>query len=245
MLLFAFLFLFAFADVPDAVSQTATFALLKPLHEKNIPRVYVPSSLPPLNEFTLCHWYRPLAGVISNSSMLDYASTECHDEIHSGMTFQSDTVYISVKNFWRSFRLQEGFFRYDINVTQWMHMCFTFSSYTNSVNFYIDGKLHNKVTDLNYNRSIVGGGHLYFLANEIDIISTSLFHTYNSGEISELHLWDTVLCPSQIKNVSLCSSDLVGNVLNWKKLKMQLFDGVEVRLIDNEDICAEQKKCAA
>lgn len=230
--------LMQFTNLLQAASREKTFGLCGFTLSTQFPRAYIVSTLPPLAEFTLCHWFRPLAVSAGGNTIFDYTLSEKSNEIQSFLYNDNKEVRINIKDTQVKYVSDAPV----TNITKWVHTCFTFSSYTGSINFYLDGQLKKNIIDLKSNQSTAGGGDVHLLENQQSKGSRTFFPgDEGQGEVAEVHLWDTVLCSSQIEELSNCSSELDGNVLNWKRMKMELFDGIEVRFID--DIC-EEKKCS-
>ncbi|KAM5170564.1 LOW QUALITY PROTEIN: uncharacterized protein ACMZJ9_003479 [Mantella aurantiaca] len=101
----------------------------------------------------------------------------------------------------------------------WRHTCVTWDSYTGVIQLWVNGKLYPrkvsmKGSSIAAESSIVLGQEQYSFGGGFNA-SQSLV-----GEISDVHMWDYVLNPYDIRKV--ISDDLHGNVISWKALLFEM-----------------------
>ncbi|XP_040203102.1 uncharacterized protein LOC120933773 [Rana temporaria] len=102
------------------------------------------------------------------------------------------------------------------------HTCVTWDSDTGVVQLWVNGKLYPEGV------SMKGSS----IAAEASIVLGQKQNSFNAsqslvGEISDVHMWDYVLTPEDIKKV--LSGDLHGNVINWLSLHYEIKGDVLVQ----------------
>ncbi|XP_040203103.1 uncharacterized protein LOC120933776 [Rana temporaria] len=102
------------------------------------------------------------------------------------------------------------------------HTCVTWDSDTGVVQLWVNGKLYPEGVSMK--GSSIAAETSIVLGQERDSFNVSqLFF----GEIGDVHMWDYVLTPEDIKKV--ISGDLHGNVINWLSLHYEIKGNVFVQ----------------
>ncbi|XP_040198102.1 C-reactive protein-like [Rana temporaria] len=102
-------------------------------------------------------------------------------------------------------------YKTDSDSLNWRHICVTWDSDTGVFQFWFNGKI--------YPRKVFAKGSSF---NRVtNIVMGRLYGAPEAqksfvGEISDVHMWDFVLTPSDIQKV--ISGDRYGNVISWKSL---------------------------
>ncbi|XP_073479438.1 uncharacterized protein [Aquarana catesbeiana] len=110
-------------------------------------------------------------------------------------------------------------FKTDLESLDWRHICVTWDSDTGVVQIWVNGKLYPrrvsmKGSSITAETSIVLGQDQDSFGGKFDDKQSLV------GEISDVHMWDYVLTPEDIKKV--ISGEHNGNVINWISLYFEI-----------------------
>ncbi|XP_077327302.1 uncharacterized protein LOC143962130 [Lithobates pipiens] len=110
-------------------------------------------------------------------------------------------------------------FKADSESLEWRHICVTWDSNTGVVQLWVNGKLYPrrvsmKGSSIAAETSIVLGQEQDSFGGKFDDKQSLV------GEISDVHMWDYVLTPEDIKKV--ISGRHNGNVINWISLYIEI-----------------------
>ncbi|XP_077327303.1 serum amyloid P-component-like [Lithobates pipiens] len=119
-----------------------------------------------------------------------------------------------------------NFITADSELLDWRHTCVTWDSDTGLVQLWVNGKLYpggvsSKGSSIETAMSLILGQKQGSYGGGFDA-SQSLV-----GEISDVHMWDYVLTPEDIRKVT--SGDLHGNILSWQSLLYEIKGEVLVK----------------
>ncbi|XP_064416292.1 neuronal pentraxin-2 [Latimeria chalumnae] len=113
-----------------------------------------------------------------------------------------------------------------INDGEWHHVCITWSTRDGIWESYQDGVKRGGGENLAPWHPIKPGG-VFILGQEQDTLGGRFDATQAFvGDMSDFHLWDHVLTPSEIFDLATCSSHLTGNILQWAEPEVELHGGV-------------------
>uniref|UniRef100_T1IGW4 Pentraxin family member n=1 Tax=Strigamia maritima TaxID=126957 RepID=T1IGW4_STRMM len=182
----------------------------------------------PLKELTLCYWVRP-HNHTSNVSMtvLSYAHPKRADELLAGLVTGSGVFFHRQK---RDKNVSPAHSTYSIQVGQWTHVCITWSSLTGTTRIFINGKHANAFSDIAFGEVVETGG-VVVIGQDQNIYGGSFKKDSGlQGDLSELHLWDTMLC-DEIEKIYKCEIPTDGNVISWSKSRKIFYSGVQTSAI--------------
>ncbi|XP_077327320.1 C-reactive protein-like [Lithobates pipiens] len=110
-------------------------------------------------------------------------------------------------------------FKTDSESLDWRHICVTWDSDTGVVQLLVNGKLYPRRVSMK--GSSIAAETSIVLGQEQDSFGGN-FDAKQSlvGEISDVHMWDYVLTPEDIKKV--ISGRHNGNVINWISLYLEI-----------------------
>ena len=104
---------------------------------------------------------------------------------------------------------------------EWHHICVSWESSSGSWKFYKDGGLIKEGTNLKRGHTIRQGGTLAF-GQDQDSVGGGFEKSQSfQGKLSGINVWDNVLTPDKIKNVStscVLNEEDNGNVYNWVEI---------------------------
>ncbi|PIO34338.1 hypothetical protein AB205_0108440, partial [Aquarana catesbeiana] len=110
-------------------------------------------------------------------------------------------------------------FNTDSESLDWRHICVTWDSNTGVVQLWVNGKLYPRRVSMK--GSSIAAETSIVLGQEQDSFG-GRFNEKQSlvGELSDVHIWDYVLTPEDIKKV--ISGEHNGNVINWLSLYYEI-----------------------
>ncbi|XP_053330377.1 C-reactive protein-like [Spea bombifrons] len=111
----------------------------------------------------------------------------------------------------------------DTEVLEWKHTCVSWDSGTGVIELWVNGKLYpRKVSNKGFTIPVP---YSIILGQEQDSFGGG-FDAKQSfvGEISDVHMWDYVLTPEDIRKV--LSNEKSGNVISWNSLQYERKGGV-------------------
>ncbi|XP_073479436.1 serum amyloid P-component-like [Aquarana catesbeiana] len=110
-------------------------------------------------------------------------------------------------------------FKTDSESLDWRHICVTWDSNTGVVQLWVNGKLYPRRVSMN--GSSIAAETSIVLGQEQDSFGGKFDDKQSLvGEISDVHMWDYVLTPENIKKV--ISGEHNGNVINWISLYLEI-----------------------
>uniref|UniRef100_A0A4W6FF61 Si:dkey-283b15.2 n=1 Tax=Lates calcarifer TaxID=8187 RepID=A0A4W6FF61_LATCA len=109
---------------------------------------------------------------------------------------------------------------------KWHHVCVTWSTRDGQWEAYQDGVQRGSGINLSPWHPIKPGG-VFILGQEQDTLGGRFDATQSFvGEMSDLHMWSTVLSASDIYSLASCGSHLRGDVIAWSDTEVELHGGV-------------------
>ena len=110
------------------------------------------------------------------------------------------------------------------NDDKWHHICVSWENTAGLMNLYKDGVLSANATNFKAGHVIRSGGSL-MLGQEQDSFASGLDSTQSfQGFLSNLNVWDYVVCQEIITRMSKACISGKGNVYQWSNFK-QAFVG--------------------
>ena len=105
------------------------------------------------------------------------------------------------------------------NDNNWHHICVTWKNTAGLMHFYKDGVLSANATNFKTGHVIRSGGSL-MLGQEQDSFASGLDSAQSfQGFLSNLNVWDYVVCQEIIKRMSKVCMSGRGNVYEWSNFK--------------------------
>jgi hypothetical protein len=101
------------------------------------------------------------------------------------------------------------------------HLCVTWQSSDGNFDVYVNGTVAFNTTAMT--GKILPGGGPWVIGQDQDSVGGG-FDAYQAlvGEVSEVHVWNRVLSPAEIKVLaSSCAQDLVGNYVAYTDFKIK------------------------
>ncbi|KAF4087713.1 hypothetical protein AMELA_G00073770 [Ameiurus melas] len=119
------------------------------------------------------------------------------------------------------------------------HLCVTWESSTGNTAFWVDG--HRSMLNIYRRGHIVQPNGAIIIGQDADSLLGKFDEKQSFvGEITDLHMWDSVLRACQIEQLYEKKYDAPsGNVLNWNSLKYKIYGNVVEKHTSQEvsDIC--------
>ncbi|XP_066578759.1 serum amyloid P-component [Amia ocellicauda] len=172
----------------------------------------------PLYAFTACLRFisdRPLGALFSIATR----------EMHNGILLlkeRSGFYQVYIQN------QMVDFVAVEKRPPEWNHVCATWESGTGLVQLWVNG-VGSVFQGLNRGGS-VGPLPSIVLGQDQDNYGGGFqIHQSFQGQISDVHLWDHVLPPCEIFDVSRGSTSTQGNVLNWRAMRYSMAGYVILR----------------
>ncbi|XP_043938339.1 mucosal pentraxin-like [Protopterus annectens] len=190
-----------------------------PSRTKNSYVTVIPEEYKPLKEFTACLQ----ANTTMDGSLFSFTSRKYDNEIL--LFILPGVIYkVFVGN-----KLSK--FPVPVLPKGWIHYCISWQSYSGKVQVWMNGKrlsysILNKGYVIPQNPSII-------LGQEQDSFGGG-FDTRQSfvGEIADVHMWDRELSSTEIKFVFEGDSSIKGNIINWDKVKYNLYGNVLIKPLE-------------
>ncbi|XP_069478475.1 C-reactive protein-like [Ambystoma mexicanum] len=125
-----------------------------------------------------------------------------------------------------------------LNELEWRHICGTWDSSSGVTQLWLNGKpLARKVMKRG---AVIQTPLNVILGQEQDSFGGSFDKNQSfEGEISDLHVWDHVLSPSDIQQVFLNNKHLNGNVISWRDLPFEINGDVLIVPVQ-KGVCEDQ-----
>jgi len=210
--------------------------------------------IPVLKEFTACHWEKTkyFSSDIMNVWAYCIANKAKKSSMHcvqlyttgNGTTTNQQLLLLSWVEFVdnRTRGREVGVNIKDYRHRNWNHICWSYSSISNTNKFYYNGKLLG-VISMENGYPIPTAGELemasFIIGQEPDAFNGkfSVAQLFN-GEVSELNLWDTILSDDDVLALGHCKSFLKGNILPWQK-NWIVNHGARILDVNSEMFCKE------
>uniref|UniRef100_T1JDF1 Pentraxin (PTX) domain-containing protein n=1 Tax=Strigamia maritima TaxID=126957 RepID=T1JDF1_STRMM len=177
----------------------------------------------PLNDFTLCHWSRTNVNNELHAAVFSYAVSDEHNSI---LTFIQHNKAIQ---FGRNLMLTE--IKTNIQSINWIQTCVTWSILQNSCQVFVNGERFGNGSGIG-SKPVPPNG-VVILGQEQDGAGEKFdINQALTGQISELHLWDYILTPHTIKQVSRCDPLEEGNIIAWSQATWALYNGTRISPVD-------------
>ncbi|XP_073480391.1 C-reactive protein-like [Aquarana catesbeiana] len=121
---------------------------------------------------------------------------------------------------------EQSAFKTDPETLAWKHTCATWDSTTGVIQLWINGKLYprkvsKKGSTIGAETSIVLGQDQDTFGGGFDINQSFV------GEISDVHMWNYILTPDEMKGV--ISGHVKGNHINWNSLNYEIKGNILVQ----------------
>uniref|UniRef100_A0A1W7RAR3 Pentraxin family member n=1 Tax=Hadrurus spadix TaxID=141984 RepID=A0A1W7RAR3_9SCOR len=197
-----------------------------PSTSSSFPRLRLENTLPTLREFSFCAWVRLYSLPGNYSTILSYAISRTDNELLF-LLFNNTNKPV--------FRIYLGGIYKDVpcypdwEVGTWRHICVSWFGANEIAKTYINGEPCEEVK-VGYGNLNVPGGGVLIIGQEQDALDSKFdAHQAWHGDMTDIHLWDEVLCVEQIRDIGLCGEARKfreGNIINWKETPMAIFDGV-------------------
>ncbi|XP_013780657.1 C-reactive protein 1.1-like [Limulus polyphemus] len=214
--------------------EISSCIIFPPSTTTSFPRLVMVETLPTLQEFTLCYWFK-IHRLDKRLHIFSYAHDAQSNEI---------LTYVDVENV-------IGFYvsgtpelqvqcPYYLRIGKWHHVCYVWSSWEGQATLVVDSfGCHGNKTGMHKGGTVRSGGALV-LGQDQDKVGGGFDPKQNmEGRLSELHLWDSALNSEQILRLSRCTDiserSIYGNLIRWEKTPFQFYDGV---VLSPNNICA-------
>ncbi|XP_013786786.1 C-reactive protein 1.1-like [Limulus polyphemus] len=230
-MVFTFSWLLAHALEEGEITSKVKFP---PSTASSFPRLVMDGTLPNLQEFTLCYWFK-VHRLDRRLHIFSYAQDATDNEI---------LTYVEAGNvmgFYIGGKLQLQIkCPSDIEVGKWHHVCYVWSSWEGGSSIIMNGyRCHGNSTGVNKGKTVQAGGTVV-LGQEQDTVGGGFVASESmEGELSELNMWNSALDSKQILHLSKCADvserHLYGNIIRWEKTTFIFYDGVAV---SPNEICA-------
>ena len=207
--------------------------------------------IPPMKEFTACFWeklryfatdYTAVWGYCKQKSKTDQ-SIKCTQFYHRG-TPSTMNRHINVYGW------LDGKTEVTVKITNylhqtWNHFCWKYSSSTGNNTFYYNGEFVDSVSIKE--KPIIGSDtnlpEALIIGQEQDAIKgryepSQMFN----GEISELHIWNTLLEDTTISSISQCKDFTKGNIVTWEKESYLINGAIVTEVADPTMFCKHEPK---
>ncbi|XP_072890706.1 mucosal pentraxin-like [Hemitrygon akajei] len=181
-----------------------------------------PSSFTDLTAFTVC--LRAASELTRSYSLFSYATSGHHNELLIWYTANGHiTLYIYNEIAVFSLPKMDALLR---------HICVTWESREGLVTIWVNGK--RSLQKIGGKGRVVKGSGQFILGQEQDSVGGG-FDIQQSfvGEITDVHMWDFVLEPSEIETANEGCFCTGGNIINWGTTSY--VSGGTVTIKDNND----------
>ncbi|KAM5129392.1 C-reactive protein-like [Mantella aurantiaca] len=149
-----------------------------------------------------------------------FSVAECSKEHNTFVIFSEPPNACSVY-----VKEEENKIKIDSEMLQWKHTCVTWDSTTGVVQLWVNGKLYPR--RVSKKGVTIGPEISIVLGQEQDSFGGGFQLSQSfSGEISDVHMWDDVLTPEDIRKVM--SGDHEGNLINCNSLTYEIRGNVLV-----------------
>ncbi|XP_077326955.1 C-reactive protein-like [Lithobates pipiens] len=121
---------------------------------------------------------------------------------------------------------EKSIFRTEPETLAWKHTCATWDSTTGVIQLWINGKLYPR--KISKKGSTIGAETRIVLGQDQDTFGGG-FNINQSfvGEISDVHMWNYILTPDEMKGVM--SGHVKGNHINWNSLNYEIKGNILVQ----------------
>ncbi|XP_032901403.1 C-reactive protein-like isoform X4 [Amblyraja radiata] len=175
-----------------------------------------------LSAFTLC--FRAASEETRSYGLFSYATDSNANEL---LLWQESKTQLRVE-----FRSQKSVFILPEMNSLLRHICVTWESQEGEITVWVNGR--RSVRKFVGKGRVVKGFGQFILGQEQDSVGGGFDASQSFvGEISDVHLWDHVLQPNEIKTVSQGCLRYGGNIIDWGSTHYT-FDGI-VAIKDNKD----------
>ena len=203
--------------------------------------------IPPLKEFTTCHWEKLSFFGTKSSHIWSYCFVQSRNEtgISCVQLYSQGDVKSSFRNIVYSLWVTKGIVNKAMDIPfpvesfqhrTWNHICFVYSSITKTTALYYNGKLTG--TKNHSSLPIIPGSeavdeYSFIFGQEPDSIRGDYsYHQALFGSIAEFNLWNISIEKSEINDMATLNSFPSGNVISWQK---QHFKWQDVKVSDIKD----------
>ncbi|XP_062278766.1 C-reactive protein-like [Scomber scombrus] len=194
--------------------------------ETNTAHVRLTTSRQVFSAITVC--YRSFTDVERAHAFFSLATPTTINGFMIQKGSASNVVEFFIQNSWVTIGGQD----YKLNI--WHSICSTWDSASGLVQLWLDGKPSNR--KFISSGSNINGPIIIVLGQDQDSYGGG-FDSKQSfvGMMSDVHVWDYIISPCEIKKYMEGPNFTSGNVLNWKALEFQTRGRVLVE--DKEIIC--------
>ena len=208
-------------------------------------------SLPPIKQFTECHWEKLNFFNLKSHSIWNYCTiknkTDPMDcvQLWYGREFLSAGRDIQV-----GIKIGNGHIGYVVMKPfphrAWNFLCWSYESRTGENKLYLNGKIQGSVK-FDYGREIKGSNEVHDSSFSIGQEPDAFRGKYDvrqafRGSISELNMWNYVLSEANISSLAACKEHGKGNVIAWSVENFKLFDVLAEEVTDVKQFCIPEEK---
>ena len=186
--------------------------------------VEIDQNIPPLKEFTACHWEKIRYFSSQAMTIWAYCIADKNDRADINCTQIYSVGNVATANQQVQLCIWMDNLEHCVNIEDfrhrtWNHICWSYSSYKKTNNFYYNGV---KVGAIPVENGITVPAldefkdTSFILGQEPDVLNGefSLAQLFN-GELSEVNVWDKILEDGVILEMSKCKTVLKGNIISW------------------------------
>lgn len=184
-----------------------------------------------LREFTICYWAR--VHNYTSRTVLSYAMPKRYDEIWTGIEVKRSgdgSVFFHRQSQEKQPTVEKGVrvAAKSLKKGYWAHVCVTWSVLEGKWQVFLDGTSIGSGRGLAENFPAQAGGIAILAQDQDDYGGNFTSEDAFRGDISELHMWDYLLCPEEINQMFNCTYEKEGNVISWNRGTFELYNRVEL-----------------
>ncbi|KAM4616557.1 C-reactive protein-like [Polymixia lowei] len=128
------------------------------------------------------------------------------------------------------------FSRFPEQQNEWNSLCWTWDSKTGLTQLWLNGKRSSQKLILS--EALVTGTPSTMLGQEQDTYGGGFDRQQSfEGDVTDVHFWDYVTSPCEIRSYMKGMSFVPGNVLSWKALQYDIVGTVFVQNSDFDQVC--------
>ena len=213
--------------------------------------VEITQNIPPLKEFTACHWEKIRYFSSQSMPIWSYciADRSKKDDINCTQIYSKGNIATANQQLKLCIRMNSLDYCVNINDTRhrtWNHICWSYSSDTKSNKLYYNGAKAGTIpvedgiiipaSDDFKSTSFILGQEPDSFNGEFSLAQLFI------GDLSEVNLWDKILDDGVISEMSRCKTVLKGNTILWKEDSIKNHGALIQPNIDMDDFCKELER---